>query len=217
MSASLERWYNYRCDLLFCGYARFIVHSDMIQDLIGLFIEYLYSPDGEIPNCDDVTHDVIFNKIEYLLLVNFFKSPKTMYRTISFSVSNSFVSISKYACLLPSNRWMVDDINDKKLLTTLIRCITCSKNCIVSNVFDDSALCQMYLNILINLSKNGVDLKYKFMKQLISMYECYYFDFYILRCIKKQNKKKIFIENFLPRFKIKSSSYNIGFNLKRWS
>ena len=102
------------------------------------------------------------------------------------------------SCLLSRGLYIKHRKKNRKLLDALKQCVDTAnyRNPLESEVMNmtfnnqwtehsDYEQYNKYLDVIIDLSKKGMDLNCEYMSQLVEMYEHYYFDVYVAKCIKK--------------------------------
>eukprot|EP01084_Bolivina_argentea_P116745 207376_1 len=197
MSLSLELYNDYQCSLLVTGYVRLTTNKLIPVDICGICTHQLQTAS----NISTITMD----KIEYLLLSHTIPCEHTsIFDNVTSKELNNYIKIShtipcEHTSIFDNVAWKDDCkyISDNKLLKSLFPCLvwSCHFKWVFSDVLIDLAKDEStehtnevifikYLDTIIHLTKKGIDLKYKYMSQLITMYEHYYFDLYVLKAIK---------------------------------
>eukprot|EP01083_Nonionella_stella_P031311 85736_1 len=187
MSASIELYNNYLCDLLIHGYSHKHCQVLINRDISYVCSKYIYISSNLLPWVDDYSSDYKMTEVNYLLFNHGHGSVPTPLGSSDLELIQLNKSYSE--CLyaesgLEELKYNLGQIKDKKLLNAITLCVDWnrSKNHLDWYRFKDY---DKYLNIAIDWSKKGIDLRCKYMSKLIAMYEYYYFDLYVLKFIKQ--------------------------------
>eukprot|EP01084_Bolivina_argentea_P279407 477667_1 len=186
MSDSLEWYLAYKCRLLIYGYTQTYMDRLILDDLCNICVNYIGFPDNDIV-------DPNISKLEYLLFTEMGKSSMMVHTFHSF---HSLLYNRRWLHLLNDNYvehvsfYGLQWLKDKSLFESLSFCINwayCMREKIfprgndISDYQYNYEIVQIYLNVVINVIKKGIQLRYKYVLELISMYEYYYFDLYLLK------------------------------------
>eukprot|EP01083_Nonionella_stella_P031312 85737_1 len=198
MSASIELYNNYLCDLLIHGYSHKHCQVSIDRDICSVCSKYIYIPSNLLPLEDDYK----MTEVNYLLFNYGFVSGRwdhTVSSTDKLKLARFNKSYAEFGRRIgiPFMHDTLCQIIDQKLLNAMTLCVDWNTPSLqayesryYSVVYSYRAILKYkeydkYLNIAIDLSKKGIGLRCKYMSKLIAMYEYYYFDLYVLKFIKQ--------------------------------
>eukprot|EP01083_Nonionella_stella_P031313 85739_1 len=198
MSASIELYNNYLCDLLIHGYSHKHCQVSIDRDICSVCSKYIYIPSNLLPLEDDYK----MTEVNYLLFNYGFVSGRwdhTVSSTDKLKLARFNKSYAEFGRRIgiPFMHDTLCQIIDQKLLNAMTLCVDWNTPSLqayesryYSVVYSYRAILKYkeydkYLNIAIDLSKKGIGLRCKYMSKLIAMYEYYYFDLYVLKFIKE--------------------------------
>eukprot|EP01084_Bolivina_argentea_P103010 184543_1 len=195
MSDSLQLYNDYLCYLMIYGYTRTVIGKEMLRDICCVCINFINIPSNFIA---ELGYDI--GKIEYLLLnytlPNIIHRVKTLNDILYSANGTRTYAYQNWKPVLDGKKWtkchfpLICKIKDKTLLNSLSICLNWSwmlrERHLNIGCYFKYDLCNKHLNVIIDIAKKGIALKYKYVCQLLSMYDYYYFDLYILKLIKQK-------------------------------